>query len=725
MSRLQKQSIQPDTAKRHLRWLLAAFVIALSLPVYLLLDKVYSQLENEAWFNQRNQAEILLDRIEQDLQQTIEEEEKRPIAEYSFFNILESPLLQSTAVKFSPLSEIPPKANIPGLTGFFQINPDSSFHIPALPELEQEYQPAIGQQELEKRIALREKLRRLLSINETLTDKATAGRKEKTQRDLSETKKDSNSEIREGYRLDDVFQPTESDAVSKDNEIFKNKAKKDSTFSRTRKNKQLLSEEQLKELNIADDQWKQKRSENEVQKYEKRVEPSESSYRSRKEIVKLPDQSLAGALFKRPKRQSAPSPYSKAMEEKDAKASITPQIGASEPQMAQEQPPLRILSLESEVSPLQLIVLNDEYLCFYRRVWHGNGRYIQGFIVNSHDFFTAAVEPFMESSHVTPFSSLLIAYEGTLLEQFKTSEELRETLLYRASLAPPFQHLELIISTGSISPGPGSFVIDLLAAALGLVLLGGVILFYRLGSRQIELARQQRNFISAVSHELKTPLTSIRMYGEMLRSQWVTDESRKKTYYDYIFFESERLSRLIGNVLQLARLENHTEKTALTAQDSYRLMQKIKEKAQIQTEAAGFQLNIVSPETRMENSTVLIDEDAFFQIMINLIDNAIKFSENADKKVIDVGLKIANRGREAVFYVRDYGPGIEKKQIKKIFRLFYRAGDELTRTTPGTGIGLTLVVQLAERMNARIDLINRNPGIEFQIQFMLKNKNLK
>ncbi len=79
-------------------------------------------------------------------------------------------------------------------------------------------------------------------------------------------------------------------------------------------------------------------------------------------------------------------------------------------------------------------------------------------------------------------------------------------------------------------------------------------LMYRLGLQQLTLARQQRDFVSAVSHELKTPLTSIRMYGEML-SEGLAPEDRKPEYYRFIFDESERLSRLIDNVLQLARLE--------------------------------------------------------------------------------------------------------------------------------------------------------------------------
>src|SRR5690606_27385511 len=97
---------------------------------------------------------------------------------------------------------------------------------------------------------------------------------------------------------------------------------------------------------------------------------------------------------------------------------------------------------------------------------------------------------------------------------------------------------------------------------LAAVLCGGVLLMYRFGVGQIRLTRQQQDFVSAVSHELKTPLTSIRMYGEMLKAGWA-DDAKKQIYYDYIHGEAERLSRLIENVLQLARLTRNGETVEL------------------------------------------------------------------------------------------------------------------------------------------------------------------
>jgi len=251
-----------------------------------------------------------------------------------------------------------------------------------------------------------------------------------------------------------------------------------------------------------------------------------------------------------------------------------------------------------------------------------------------------------------------------------------------------------------------------------IVLLASHYGVYRLGLQQIELATQRSDFVSAVSHELKTPLTAIRMYGEMLRAGWVQDEGRRQAYYDFIFFESERLSRLIANVLQLAHLTNHDAPLTLKEYTLRQLLDVVRSKVSTQAEAAGFELRFVEEGAAPDlvAASVLADEDAFVQIVINLVDNALKFSANAEPKRIDVGLRLhPSPPRQAVLFVRDYGPGVARDQIQRIFQLFYRAEDELTRQTKGTGIGLALVKALAVQMHAQVHLHNHHPGAEFQL----------
>ena len=112
----------------------------------------------------------------------------------------------------------------------------------------------------------------------------------------------------------------------------------------------------------------------------------------------------------------------------------------------------------------------------------------------------------------------------------------------------------------------------------------------------------------------------------------------------------------------------------------------------------------------------MVDPDAFTQVILNLVDNAVKFSAKAEIKQIDISCRRLSDNRVS-FTVRDYGPGISKGQKKKIFQLFYRSENELTRSTVGTGIGLALVKQLAQQMGATINAVERAPGVEFRLVF--------
>jgi signal transduction histidine kinase len=252
------------------------------------------------------------------------------------------------------------------------------------------------------------------------------------------------------------------------------------------------------------------------------------------------------------------------------------------------------------------------------------------------------------------------------------------------------------------------------AATLLLVLCGGFYLLYRLGLRQIELTRQQQDFVSAISHELKTPLTSIRMYGEMLREGWASEE-KKRSYYDYIHDESERLTRLINNVLQLARMTRNGLVLECRPARVAELLDGIRSKIASVVERADFELRLRADEAAAE-AVVKIDCDSFSQIMINLVDNALKFSRGAAIRRIDITAAL-ERDNRLVFTVRDYGPGVPRDQMKKIFRLFYRSENELTRETIGTGIGLALVSQLATAMGGRVEVINQRPGAAFRVVF--------
>jgi len=200
----------------------------------------------------------------------------------------------------------------------------------------------------------------------------------------------------------------------------------------------------------------------------------------------------------------------------------------------------------------------------------------------------------------------------------------------------------------------------------------------------------------------------------MLKEGWA-DEEKRQSYYEFIHDESERLSRLISNVLQLAQITRSEPQFDLKPTKVADLVGNTSSKISSQIERAGFELKS-STSSEAEQATIDIDEDCFTQIIINLVDNAIKFSRNADSKFIEINSKLDADGR-VMFSVRDHGPGIPKDQMKKIFELFYRSESELTRETVGTGIGLAIVHQLTLAMNGSVDMINTEPGAEFRIWF--------
>jgi signal transduction histidine kinase len=335
-------------------------------------------------------------------------------------------------------------------------------------------------------------------------------------------------------------------------------------------------------------------------------------------------------------------------------------------------------------------------------------------------FMRSAVDSYFLGSVTAGMSDLLVAWEDDLIHSGNGDDPARYAsglqsptpLLYRSRLSSPLDGLELIYRIRHLPPAPGASVLGWLTAVIAVVFCGGFVALYRLGAGQIELARQQQDFVSAVSHELKTPLTSIRMYGEMLKEGWA-DPAKRQQYYEYIHEESERLTRLITNVLQLASITRNKPKLDIETVEVGRLMQDVEDRIADQVRHAGFELR-VHRDPQAEVATVEVDPDCFVQIVLNLVDNAIKFSMRAETRAIELSSRPAPNGGVR-FSVRDFGPGIPANQMKKIFRLFYRAGNELTRQTVGTGIGLAIVHELSHAMGGKVDVANRDPGAEFTV----------
>ncbi|SPE52428.1 Integral membrane sensor signal transduction histidine kinase [Verrucomicrobia bacterium] len=207
--------------------------------------------------------------------------------------------------------------------------------------------------------------------------------------------------------------------------------------------------------------------------------------------------------------------------------------------------------------------------------------------------------------------------------------------------------------------------------------------------RQLALARQKTDFVSNVSHELKTPLTSIRMFSELLAEQPVTNPEKHRAYLSIITAETARLTRLINNVLDFARLERGEKKYHFTRLDLAAVVRETVETYRPQLEAGGFRFEVEIPDSPL---WVRGDRDALAQVLMNLLSNAEKYSEG--RKEITVRAGPGPTGCVEV-KVLDRGLGVPEGCAERIFEQFYRAHDSVSSGIQGCGLGLTLARQMA------------------------------
>jgi signal transduction histidine kinase len=278
----------------------------------------------------------------------------------------------------------------------------------------------------------------------------------------------------------------------------------------------------------------------------------------------------------------------------------------------------------------------------------------------------------------------------------------------------PFDSLEASLSLGPLAEPDDRTLIVPLALLLGACVVLGLFALYRTTATQIEFAERRNNFVSAVSHELKTPLTAIRMYAEMLEGDLVENDARRRDYYRTITAESERLSRLINNVLELARIEKKPTSLKLMLGDVAPIVRDALEVLRPHVEREGFCLEL---EAHGPLPSAQFEPDALRQILFNLVDNALKYSRDASDRRISVRLAAKGDGR-VLLSVRDRGPGVQPEHLGAIFEPFFRVERELTRKTQGTGIGLSLVQGLVQRMGGSVHGANADPGLEISVELV-------
>jgi signal transduction histidine kinase len=243
-----------------------------------------------------------------------------------------------------------------------------------------------------------------------------------------------------------------------------------------------------------------------------------------------------------------------------------------------------------------------------------------------------------------------------------------------------------------------------------LVLQETIILAQEARRRSEELSELKSYFISSVSHELRTPLTSIRMFAEMLRSNAVGSRRQQREYLEIIEGESDRLSRLIGNILDFAKIERGVKEYSFGTVQIKTIVKRSEMAMRYQFLQHGGRLR-----TRVEKDlpTLEADGDALEEALLNLLSNALKYS--VKKK--EVELTVAKQKGNIEITVADKGIGIPDAEISNVFDRFYRVRDERTRQVGGAGLGLALVKHIIDAHHGRITVRNTvGGGTTFVIQ---------
>lgn len=232
------------------------------------------------------------------------------------------------------------------------------------------------------------------------------------------------------------------------------------------------------------------------------------------------------------------------------------------------------------------------------------------------------------------------------------------------------------------------------------VLFFGVISLLVAAHNERQLGNLKSEFIANVSHELKTPLSVVRMFGEMLLTNRVKSEEKRVQYLEIIVRESERLSSLIENVLDFSRLERGKREYEMHPTDVGVVVNKALENFRYRLEHEGVSVEVDVDE---DLPTVAIDEQGVALALINLLDNALKYGQGSPVEV-----HVRSKGPWIEIAVRDHGPGIPNEDARRVFDRFYRV--ERDRSVRGSGIGLALVKAIAEAHGGRVRAENAEGG---------------
>lgn len=655
-----------------LKIFITLFFLAVSIPISAVLWQTYTGLQLEEQAQMQYFSDTIFDRMEQELSEIILQEENRSVEEYSYYlgkNEKEGSL--------SPLSTL---QDHPYILGYMQNNPDNSFQTPHLANqtsIPADKQLLYSKLTTANTIFIKKKfaVSQIIIPLEKKVVKPSSSPAPQLQSRFSERylskkeQEESNSYL--GRKVQRVEKVSQEQAYN----VFQDEKSKASLRSKTGSLSKLKSE--------------------------KDAEPD-----FLEETINMEDELAATspppamATSQTIDELNEPLPLDRIQ----ADAVSEPVGGVDKMGSDSITMPTPYSEFEVEVAPFQSISINNELVYVFRRVVLNNQIYRQGFFIEVEKLLTHLMEEHFSNQPLADFAAIRLFRSDINHHDLVVQGGLISTNgIYSTSRSfpAPFSFLQAVISSNQLPESPARQSLDYTIAILILFMLSGLTAIYFSVKAIVDMAEKRSQFVSSVTHELKTPLTNIRMYIEMLQQGIAATPKQEQEYLEILGNESTRLSGLINNVLDLAKLEKKQRCFHLQEGDFNDVLTEVETICSHQLMQDGFTLHIQSEQVRFT-----YDREVMIQILLNLIENSVKFSKNLPEKVITIVVSKRKNGAEIT--VSDTGPGIPSRSIKKIFNDFYRADNDLTRETGGTGIGLALVKKFITAMGGTVSAQNNS-----------------
>ncbi len=648
---------------KRLKLLIVIFSLALSIPLAYFVIRTYRGLEQEETATLHYFAETLFDKMEGALAEMVQREEGRAIDEFNNEMFPADRQTDDPGPQLSPLSR-PPRE--PYILGYFQNNPDGSFQTPLMTAAGKVSPDHAG------RIAA------LKVANETFNQKRIT--------------------------VTDKIRPQPAEVVVKE-EVKQKPAFADRYIDSTsiRRSKSYLgqTEKRLEKITVGQAANIARQEQSGTMSSSSIAEESESD---REDQYERKDQAAG--------RASAPKKRVSRKMNLEAATDAPPSVPTGD---ADES-----ASFQVEVAPLRAVFLNDAQIFIFRRIMINQQIYRQGFVLTINAFLEHLTRTYFLTQPMARFAGLRLSvvHQGREADAVQAGPYSQKSdFILNRGFPSPFSFLKATLTCSQIPESAGRRTLNIMLIVLTVVVLIGLFAIYQSARAIDELSERRSQFVSSVTHELKTPLTNIRMYIEMLEQGIARSPDREQEYFRILDSEGTRLSRLINNVLEMSKLERHQRPLNLQTGSFAEVVAEVEALMGQRLKQEGCSL-VVQP---VDIPPFKYDHEVMIQILINLIENSMKFGKNESECEIHISTRV--EGHHVNIMVSDTGPGIPRHALKKIFNDFYRVENSLTRTTRGTGIGLALVKKFVTLMGGTVSAANNNgPGCTITISLPVAGK---